>query len=74
MQMTRPFLFLVHLKMKFMRKHKCANQFHINVDKSCIIHFRHEYSNVERLKYARTDKTDDKLLTLKHFFNPKTMY
>ena len=42
-----------------------ANQLHINVEKSCYMHFRHEYSNKERLVCARTDRTYDRLLSLK---------
>ena len=42
-----------------------ANQFHINIGKSCYMHFRHEYFNKERLVCARTDRTYDRLLSLK---------
>ena len=42
-----------------------ANQLHINVEKSCYMHFRHAYSNKERLVCARTDRTYDRLLSLK---------
>ena len=42
-----------------------ANQLHINVEKSCYMHFRCEYSNKERLVCARTDRTYDNLLSLK---------
>ena len=42
-----------------------ANQLHINVEKSCYMHFRHEYSNKERLVCARTDRIYDRLLSLK---------
>ena len=41
-----------------------ANQLHINVEKSCYMHFRHEYSNKERIVCARTDRTYDRLLSL----------
>ena len=37
-----------------------AYQLHINVEKSCYMHFRHEYSNKERLVCARTDRTYDR--------------
>ena len=33
--------------------------------KSCYMHFRHEYPNKERLVCARTDRTYDRLLSLK---------
>ena len=39
-----------------------ANQRYINVGKSCYMHFRHEYSNKERLDCARTDRTYDRFL------------
>ena len=42
-----------------------VNQLHINVDKSCYMHFRCEYSNKGRLVCARTDRTYDNLLSLK---------
>ena len=42
-----------------------ANQLHINVNKSCYIYFRHDYSNQERLKSARTDVPLNQLLSLK---------
>ena len=42
-----------------------ANQLHINVEKSCNMHFRCEYSNKERLVCARTDRTYYNLLSLK---------
>ena len=42
-----------------------TNQLHINVEKSCYMHFRHEYSNKERLVCARTDRTYDRLFSLK---------
>ena len=42
-----------------------ANQLHINVEKSCYMHFRCEYSNKERLVCARTDRIYDNLLSLK---------
>ena len=42
-----------------------ANKLHINVEKSFYMHFRHGYSNKERLVCARTDSTYDRLLSLK---------
>ena len=42
-----------------------ASQLHINVEKSCYMHFRCEYSNKERLVCARTDRKFDNLLSLK---------
>ena len=42
-----------------------AKQFHINIGKSCYMHFRHEYFNKERLVCARTDRNYDRLLSLK---------
>ena len=42
-----------------------ANQLHINVEKSCYMHFIYEYSNKEILVCARTDRTYyDNLLSL----------
>ena len=40
-----------------------ANQLHINVDKSCYMYFRHDYSNEERRTCARTRNTLDKMLS-----------
>ena len=42
-----------------------ANQLHINVEKSCYMHLRCEYSKKERLVCARTERTYDNLLSLK---------
>ena len=42
-----------------------TNQLNSNVEKSCHMHFRHEYSNKERVVCARTDRTYDRLLSLK---------
>ena len=42
-----------------------ANQLHINVGKSCFMHFRHDYSNKERLTCARTNRTYDDIFSLK---------
>ena len=41
-----------------------ANQLHINIQKSCFMYFRHDYSNEERLTCARTARTYDKLFSL----------